>query len=291
MYTLMIIVFVLGYLAIALEHPIKVDKAASALLTGVLCWSVLVFGAAEILNIDMTLSIPELKEYAQGLIASTDTHWHTLGHFIDGSYEYRGSETTPYVIGHFINHELLHHLSEISSILFFLLGAMTIVELIDAHEGFAVVTDKITTTSRVKLLWIICVITFFFSAALDNLTTAIVMAALLKKLLKDKEDVMLFGGMVVIAANAGGAWSPIGDVTTIMLWIKGQVTAATVITNLIIPSIVCLLVPLGYLSFTLKGNVKSKLGMVETEHLTNPTTPSERNLIFFVGLACLLFVP
>ena len=288
----MIIVFVLGYLAIALEHPIKIDKAASALLTGVMCWTVLVFGAGDILNIDMGYSIPQLMEQGEVLLKSTDKHWHELGHYISGGvYEYRGDETTPYVIGHFINHELLHHLSEIASILFFLLGAMTIVELIDAHEGFAVVTDKITTTSRVKLLWIICLITFFFSAALDNLTTAIVMAALLKKLLKGREDIMLFGGMVVIAANAGGAWSPIGDVTTIMLWIKGQVTAPAVISTLIIPSMVCALVPLVYLSFTLKGNVKSKLGMVESEHLTNPTTPRERNTVFFSGLACLLFVP
>lgn len=292
MYLLMIIVFVLGYLAIALEHPIKIDKAASALLTGVMCWTVLVFGAGDILNIDMGYSIPQLMEQGEVLLKSTDKHWHELGHYISGGvYEYRGDETTPYVIGHFINHELLHHLSEIASILFFLLGAMTIVELIDAHEGFAVVTDKITTTSRVKLLWIICLITFFFSAALDNLTTAIVMAALLKKLLKGREDIMLFGGMVVIAANAGGAWSPIGDVTTIMLWIKGQVTAPAVISTLIIPSMVCALVPLVYLSFTLKGNVKSKLGMVESEHLTNPTTPRERNTVFFSGLACLLFVP
>jgi Na+/H+ antiporter NhaD/arsenite permease-like protein len=292
MYILMVIVFVVGYLAIALEHPIKIDKAASALLTGVLCWTVLVFGAGDILNIDMGYSIPQLIEQGKVLLQSTDKHWHELGHYISGGvYEYRGDETTPYVIGHFINHELLHHLSEIASILFFLLGAMTIVELIDAHEGFAVVTDKITTTSRVKLLWIICLITFFFSAALDNLTTAIVMAALLKKLLKGREDVMLFGGMVVIAANAGGAWSPIGDVTTIMLWIKGQITAPVVISTLIIPSMVCALVPLIYLSFTLKGNVKSKLGMVESEHLTNPTTPGERNTVFFSGLACLLFVP
>ena len=287
----MILVFVFGYMAIALEHPIKIDKAASALLTGVLVWSVYVFGAGEILNIDMTWSIPELKEYAQGLIASADTHWHNLGHFIDGSYEYRGGETTELVIGHYINHELLHHLSEIASILFFLLGAMTIVELIDGHEGFAVVTDRIKSTNRVKLLWIICVLTFFFSAALDNLTTAIVMAALLKKIIKGKEDLMLFGGMVVISANAGGAWSPIGDVTTIMLWIGGQITAGTIIQTLIIPSLVCMIIPLIVLSFTAKGNIESRLGMVEKEHLINPTSNKERNLIFFLGLACLLFVP
>jgi Na+/H+ antiporter NhaD/arsenite permease-like protein len=291
MYTLMILVFIIGYMAIALEHPIKVDKAATALLTGVLCWTIYVLGAGEILNIDMSWDLSQLKDHAQGLIASADSHWHTLGHFIDGEYEYKAGDDTYKVIGHFIDHELMHHLSDVASILFFLLGAMTIVELIDGHEGFSVVTDKIKTTNRVKLLWIICLLTFFFSAALDNLTTAIVMAALLKKIIKGKEDLMLFGGMVVLAANAGGAWSPIGDVTTIMLWIGGQVTAATIVTSLIIPSIVCMLVPLTILSFTAKGHIESKLGMVEKEHLLNPTSTKERNIVFFLGLGCLLFVP
>lgn len=291
MYSLMIIVFVIGYLAIALEHPIKVDKAASALLTGVLCWTIYVFGAGEILSIDMGMSLDQLREVGQNLLASADTHWHTLGHFINGEYEYKPDDTTTTVIGHYIEHEIMHHLSEIASILFFLLGAMTIVELVDNHEGFAVVTDRITTKNKVKLLWIICLLSFFFSAALDNLTTAIVMAALLKKLIKSKEDLMLFGGMVVIAANAGGAWSPIGDVTTIMLWIDGQITAGTIITTLIVPSMVCLIIPLGILTFTVKGEVEQKLGMVEIEHLENPTSERERNIIFFAGLGSLLFVP
>jgi Na+/H+ antiporter NhaD/arsenite permease-like protein len=283
MYTLMIIVFLLGYLAIAFEHNIKIDKAASALLTGVLCWSVYVFGVGDILNIDLTQTLDSFKQ-------NTENYPATLTKFLR-YFDFRGGEDVGGVMGHYLNHELLHHLSEISSILFFLLGAMTIVELIDSHEGFAVVTDRITTTNKVKLMWIICVLTFFFSAALDNLTTAIVMAALLKKLIKNKEDIMLYGGMVVLSANAGGAWSPIGDVTTIMLWIGGQVTAGNIITALIIPSIVCMLVPLLILTFTLKGDIESKLGMVERQHLINPTTAFERNLIFFLGLACLLFVP
>ena len=236
----MIIVFVVGYAAIALEHPIKIDKAASALITGVLVWTLFVFTGAD---------------------------------------------------SHFIEEELLHHLSEISSILFFLLGAMTIVELIDAHEGFAIITDKITTTKKVKLLWIISVLTFFFSAALDNLTTSIVMISLLRKLIGDKYDRWFFAGIVVVAANAGGAWSPIGDVTTTMLWIGGQLTTATIISTLFIPSLVAMVVPLLVLTFTMKGNVARPITKEGLEHYINPTTAFERNLIFFLGLAGLLFVP
>ena len=239
MLTLMIVIFVLGYLAIALEHPIKIDKAASALITGVLVWTLFVLSGAD---------------------------------------------------QHFIEEELLHHLSEISSILFFLLGAMTIVELVDAHEGFSIITDKITTKNRVKLLWIVSVLTFFFSAALDNLTTTIVMVSLLRKLIDDKYDRWFFAGIVVVAANAGGAWSPIGDVTTTMLWIGGQLTTITIIKTLIIPSIVTMLVPLIVLSFTMKGEVVRPSEDVHEDN-SDPTTAFERNLIFFLGVAGLLFVP
>ena len=239
MLTLMIVIFVLGYLAIALEHPIKVDKAASALITGVLVWTLFVISGAD---------------------------------------------------QHFIEEQLLHHLSEISSILFFLLGAMTIVELVDAHEGFSIITDKITTKNRVKLLWIVSVLTFFFSAALDNLTTTIVMVSLLRKLIDDKFERWFFAGIVVVAANAGGAWSPIGDVTTTMLWIGGQLTTMTIIKTLIVPSIVAMLVPLTVLSFTMKGEIVRPVE-VGNEDDSDPTTPFERNLIFFLGVAGLLFVP
>jgi Na+/H+ antiporter NhaD/arsenite permease-like protein len=192
---------------------------------------------------------------------------------------------------HYVTHELGHHLSEIAEILFFLLGAMTIVELIDAHEGFALITDRINTANKVKLVWVLSILTFFLSAALDNLTTAIVMSALLKKLIKSKEDLWLFAGMVIIAANAGGAWSPIGDVTTIMLWIGGQVTAANIVIKLLIPSMVALLVPLLILTFTLKGEVERKLGMVDRAHLEDRTTPNEQKLVLFLGVGSLLFVP
>ncbi|HIK62768.1 MAG TPA: sodium:proton antiporter [Flavobacteriales bacterium] len=277
MTTLMIIVFVLGYLAIALEHPIKIDKAASALLIGGVCWALFAFGVFDIIGNDSPkflefleiFRIEEPRKYSEWM-SSLNYHDFKL---------------------HFLSHELAHHLVAIAEILFFLLGAMTIVELIDAHEGFTIITDKITTNKKVALMWILSLITFFFSAALDNLTTAIVMSALLTKLIKDKEDLWMFAGVVILSANAGGAWSPIGDITTIMLWIGGQVTAANIITSIFIPSLVCALVPLIYLTFKLKGEVNRPVKTKSTEHDINPTTPFERNLIFYMGVGGLLFVP
>lgn len=255
----MIIVFLLGYLAIALEHPIKIDKAASALAIGGITWALFAFLK------DATL----LQEFIDsGKSIGKDVSWND-----------------------FVKYEIHHHIVHIAEILFFLLGAMTIVELIDAHEGFAIITDRITTTSKVTLMWILCFITFFFSAALDNLTTSIVMAALLGKIIKDKNDIWMFGGMIILSANAGGAWSPIGDVTTIMLWIGGQVTASNIITSIFIPSVVCALVPMIYLSFKLKGNVQRPDNVNLKEHALNPTSSFERNLIFYMGVAGLLFVP
>ena len=192
---------------------------------------------------------------------------------------------------HTLTHEIKHHIVDIAEILFFLLGAMTIVELVDAHQGFSIITDKITTNKKVSLIWILSIITFFFSAVLDNLTTAIVMATLLPKLIKDKETLWLFAGVLILSANAGGAWSPIGDITTIMLWIGGQVSAGSIIPSIIIPSIVCALIPLIYLSFKLKGEIERPTITVLDEHKSNPTTSFERNLIFYLGVAGLLFVP
>lgn len=242
MYIAMVVVFVLGYLAIALEHPLKIDKAASALVTGVICWAL--YAAMEHFNAE-----------------------------------------------HGYEHHLLEHLSEIASILFFLMGAMTIVETVDAHEGFAVITDKITTNKKIKLLWIIAILTFFFSAVLDNLTTSIVMVSLLRKLIKDKETRWMFAGIVVVAANAGGAWSPIGDVTTTMLWIGGQITASAIIINIFISSLVCLLVPMIVLSFTMKGTVERPEKVTGIHSHDVQVTDRERKIVFFLGVAGLLFVP
>ena len=235
-----ICVFVLGYVLITLEHIIKIDKASTALVTGVICWALIALGISS-------------------LDVSTDVKYQLHGH-----------------IGH------------ISEILFFLLGAMTIVELVDIHQGFKIITNRITTKNRVKLLWILSIVAFFFSAVLDNLTAAIVMGALLSKIIKDKKDLWFFGGMIIIAANAGGAWSPIGDVTTIMLWIKGKVSLK-IISAIILPSIVCMVVPLLYVTFRLKGDVS--LINIKPEDDKDLTTSKEKTLILILGVLGLLFVP
>ncbi|WP_131668732.1 sodium:proton antiporter NhaD [Psychrobacter pygoscelis] len=217
-YSLMAVVFVLGYLAIALEHNLHIDKAASALFTAVVIWTLLVIGAD-------TLLAPHVSE------ATNSAH----------------------SVSALINTELRHHLAEIAEILFFLMGAMVIVELVDAHDGFDAITSRIQTTNATTLLWIIGILTFFFSALLDNLTTTIVMVSLLRKLIGDKQLRWWFAGIVVICANAGGAWSPIGDVTTTMLWIGNQITANRIIIDLIIPSLIAATVPLAILTMMFKG--------------------------------------
>ena len=269
MITLMIIVFVLGYAAIALEHPIKVDKAASALIIGGLGWALLALGIIDIVNFEIVANKFAVFQ-----------EWYKV--------KFPGKEITEL---NFLKYELSHHLIDIAEILFFLLGAMTIVELVDAHQGFTIITNKITTNNRIKLLWILSIITFFFSAVLDNLTTAIVMATLLPKIIKGKKDLWMFAGMIILSANAGGAWSPIGDVTTIMLWIGGQVSAGNIVVSVIIPSIVCAIVPLIYLSLKLKGDINRPEPTELKEHKKNPTTEFERNLIFYLGVCGLLFVP
>ncbi len=246
MYILMIVFFILGYFLIAMEHPLKLDKAASAILTGVICWTVLVFGKDTML---------------------------------------------PGVSHEQFDAALLEHVGEIAEILFFLLGAMTIVELIDVHNGFEVVTNQISTKKKIRLIWIISIVTFFFSAVLDNLTTSIVMAALLRKLMSKQDDIWIFGGVVIIAANAGGAWSPIGDVTTIMLWIGGQITAMNIIMKVFLPGLACLLVPLLILTTYIKGNVQRPATVnVEQEH-NNKISSFVQKLIFWMGVGGLLFVP
>lgn len=229
-------VFVVGYIAIAFEYPLKLNKAATALITGVVCWTIYILQSA-----------------------SPQT----------------------------VTGQLLHHLGEIASILFFLLGAMTIVELIDSHNGFDIITQKISTSDKRVLLWIITTITFFLSALLDNLTTAIVMTSLCGKILSDKDDRLWFAGMIVIAANAGGAWSPLGDVTTTMLWIGGQITALNIIKQLILPSMVVCILPALLLSRRFK-NKKFSLPPVTAITLKEKR---DSNIVLFAGIGLLLFVP
>lgn len=312
MFILMIAVFILGYIVIALEHPIKIDKAATALITGALCWGIYAMSPGDVLhysNQDSANTIaqskqtpPWLKEYLsdETVNQSIEDHYDTVDDVIRDDrlsvpIHQFSAEETPEIVHRYIEHSIAHTLSETAAILFFLLCAMTIVEVIDAHEGFRIMTNMISTLNRVKLLWIVGILTFFFSAALDNLTTSIVMTALLRKLMKKKKDIWLFAGVVIITANAGGAWSPIGDVTTIMLWIEGQITSLNIMSKLLLPSMVCMAVPMAILSFKIKGNVERPVDMLEEvrarQQLSDPTTDSERKIVFFLGVGGLLFVP
>lgn len=285
MFIAMVLIFVLGYTAIALEHPLKVDKAVSALAIGTLVWVAYILGAFDILTQGFSPGFQSFVMNKEGLDAEGAQE------FISGLASAHGEESHNWLHlmrDWIVESEIIHHLGEISEILFFLLGAMTIVEIIDQHEGFRIITDKIKTTNKVKLLWILSFLTFFMSAALDNLTTTIVMVALLRKLIDDQKTRWFFASMVVLAANAGGAWSPIGDVTTIMLWIGGQVTAGAIITRVIIPSLFTMIIPLTLLSFTQKGEVtRPKINGNEKEY----ATPFERKLMLIMGVCGLLFVP
>lgn len=234
--TLIIIVFIVGYLAIAFEHTLKLNKAASALITGVLCWTIYI-------------------------LQSNNTH--------------------------LVGEELLQHLGEIASILFFLLGAMTIVELIDSHSGFDIITRQINTTSTQKLLIIVTTITFLLSALLDNLTTAIVMTSVTTKVLDQKEDKLWFAGIIVIAANAGGAWSPLGDVTTTMLWIGGQITALNIMKQLILPSLAACIIPTLFIAYHFRGK---KIAAIPTS-VSSADEKREGKIILISGVGFLVFVP
>lgn len=278
MFVLLLVIFVLGYAAIALEHSIKVDKAASALLIGSITWALYAINADSLLDLGLSPTWEALKETAETLKNAAVGSNENLNDLVELS-------KSP---SHFVKHELAHHLVEIAEILFFLFGAMTIVEIVDQHEGFKVITDKIKTTKKVKLLWVLSFLTFFMSAALDNLTTTIVMIALLRKLIDDKQTRWFFASMVVLAANAGGAWSPIGDVTTIMLWIGGQVTAGSIIVKVILPSLITMIVPLVIVSFFQKGDVARPANDDDEVKLT---TKSEQVFMLVLGVALLLFVP
>lgn len=272
LFILMVVVFVLGYAAIALEHPLKVDKAASALILGMLLWVIFVFARVDILSL-----VNSAGEFFS-LTFREYLHEHGIHNPTSGD-----------MLSYITHFSVMEHLAEISTILFFLLGAMTIVETVDQHQGFKLITDKIKTTSKVKLLWVLSALTFFMSAALDNLTTTIVLVALLRKLIDDKETRWFFASMVVLAANAGGAWSPIGDVTTIMLWIGGQITAGNIIKMVFIPSVMTMVVPLIILSFKMKGSVTRPI--LSDEENQEFTSSFERKLMLIMGISGLLFVP
>jgi len=268
MLTAIIVIFILGYIAIAFEHPIRINKTATALLTGVLVWTVYAVAhppASILASADFTMFRDAL------LVRQPDLSPHL-------------------VYAHYVGEHLGHHLIGIAEIVFFLVGAMTIVELIDAHHGFDLVTTRIRTTDTRKLLWLVSILAFFFSALLDNLTTAIVMVTMLRRIVPSLEQRKFFAGIVIIAANAGGAWSPIGDVTTTMLWIGGQISAVNIMRTLILPSLVCMIVPLVFLSFRLRGKLQAPDGTSsEAQEATVISTGSY--VMLFSGLAVLLSVP
>ena len=249
-----VVVFIMGYLCIALESLTKVNKAPVALLMCVACWTLFMVNPSEFVLPGM----PELTGNAAGILAH-------------------------------VGESLREHLGETAETLFFLMGAMTIVEVVDTNGGFNFVRDSIQTHSKRGLLWRIAFMTFFLSAILDNLTTSIVMIMVLRKLVADKQDRMVYAALVIIAANSGGAFSPIGDVTTIMLWIAGSITTVGVITEIFVPSLVSMLVPAFIMQYMLKGDLPAMAKSAEDSALA--FTRTQRRIIFFLGVGGLMFVP
>jgi Na+/H+ antiporter NhaD/arsenite permease-like protein len=239
MLTALVVIFLVAYAAIALEHPIKVNKSASALVAAGLLWTV----------------------YAVSM----------------------GDPSK-------VSAELGDTVNATAQIVFFLMGAMTIVEVVDAHDGFAIVTRRIRTSSLSTLVWLVGIVTFFLSAILDNLTTTIVMLSLMRKLMAKREDRLVFAGVIVIAANSGGAWSPIGDVTTTMLWIGGQITTLAIMQGVFLPSAVSMAVPLAATAYGMRGRVVEHKA-VQNDDNGAYTTEFERNLMFFLGIGILIAVP
>ena len=239
MNTFLILIFVLTYAAIAFEHPLQINKSATALIGAGMLWTVYAIAGPEAKVVDAAIS-DSLMSTAQ--------------------------------------------------IVFFLMGAMTIVEVVDAHDGFEVITARIQTTKLSSLMWLVGFVTFFLSSILDNLTTTIVMVSLMKKLLEKRDDRLFFAGMIVIAANAGGAWTPIGDVTTTMLWIGGQVSTVEIMKGLFIPSMINLLVPLAATAWILRGRLV-EMPVREINQGQIETTAFERQLMLFLGLGILVAVP
>ncbi|MGL5681722.1 MAG: sodium:proton antiporter NhaD [Marinifilaceae bacterium] len=273
MITLIYTLFLIGYLAIALEHTIRINKAATALILGVVIWTIYITGA--------TWLVPILsKEEFEFFLSTNPT--------------YAAKAIHEQCIGFIANAQLVEQLGEICSTLFFLIGAMTIVEIVDLHGGFDFITNRIRTQNKHKLLWIIVLVSFFMSAVLDNMTTAIVMIMLVRRLIIIQKERWIFAGAIIIAANSGGAWSPIGDITTIMLWMSGNINAQAFIPNLILPSIVSVIVPTIIANRMLHGVISEHAritGEGEQHDIEYAVTRGERVSILVLGVGGLLFTP
>jgi Na+/H+ antiporter NhaD/arsenite permease-like protein len=257
---IVILIFIIGYLFIVFEHPLKLDKTVSALLMGALSWTVLSLG------------------YNSGELSIIDAHQHIHN---------TGGQTSLEFEENFTN-VLLHHLGKIAEILIFLIGAMTIVELIDMHQGFHILKQMVNTKSKKRLLWIIGILSFFLSAIIDNLTTVIVIITLLRKIIKDPKERMYFSALAIITANAGGAWTPIGDVTTTMLWMSKKVTAMGLIEWVSLPALACFLVPFFIASFLPIFN-----GVLNEEKDDDdmPKSKLQSSTMLWLGLGSIVFVP
>ncbi len=259
MTSIIILIFVIGYLSITLEHPLKLDKTVPALIMASLIWAVLAIG------------------FTSGWFDVINTEEQAFNFLSGGEHAMEGFEGT-----------LLHHLGKTAEILIFLIGAMTIVEIIDLHRGFEVLKSAVKTKSKRRLLWIIGILAFFLSAIIDNLTATIVLITLLRKLIHRREDRIWYAAMVVIAANAGGAWSPIGDVTTTMLWIAKKVSAAGLIEYVVIPSIVCFALPFLIASYmpAFRGNIE-----VDAREDKDEGALLSSKTMLFLGLGMIVSVP
>ena len=252
---LIICVFVFGYLCIALEYPLKINKAATALLMCAVLWTIFA-------------------------VSGTGAMSTAFANAISGDFR------------DFLSDNITHHLGETGETVFFLLGAMTIVEVVDRWGGFRVITDHIKATSKVELLWILGVLAFCLSAILDNLTTTIMLCTLLTKIIPVRHDRWFFASMIVIAANAGGAWTPIGDVTTIMLWIAGKVSALNIMQMTLLPSIISILVPFAILSYTLRGGHIEAPANDEVDNSPASRVPArQRMIVLCLGVGVLICVP
>lgn len=272
MLTAMILVFLVGYLLIALEHPLKINKAGIALLTGITLWVMYTYAAPGFIPL---ASAEEFKQFlAINPSLESMSYLEQCRHFV-------------------VEHQVLDSVGEIAETLIFLIGAMITVELIDAHGGFMFITNRITTNNKRKLLALIAFITFFMSAILDNLTTSIVMIMLIRKLIGNYKERWIFGSIIIIAANSGGAWSPIGDVTTIMLWVRGNISSAATIPHLFLPSLVSAVIPVALAMRFLHGNVTppSAFSQIENNDILDKIKKKDRLAILVIGVFCLIFVP
>lgn len=272
MWTVMILLFLVGYLIIALEHPLKINKAGTALLLGTVLWTIYTFSAQEL--------VPLVSAEA-------------FGEFLESHPALASLPLAEQCYRFVVEHQVLESIGEIAATLVFLIGAMITVELIDTHGGFMFITNRITTREKKKLLALVSILTFFLSAILDNLTTAIVMIMLVRKLTGDMKERWVFGSLIIIAANSGGAWSPIGDVTTIMLWVRGNISTAATIPNLFLPSLVSAAIPVAIACRRLSGKITPPIHFREEEDnaLLKALKQKEKLSILILGISCLLFVP